>query len=57
MISKKECLAMGGHCYREGGFTILTNSPIAHRVCKHCGHTQEGISQPSIKWEDERGEK
>ena len=52
-LSKKQCLSYGGHCYEDEGFVVLTNPPISHRICKHCGHKQEGRQQPSIQWVDD----
>lgn len=52
-ISKKKCLAMGGHCYEVSNYVIDTMPPIYHRVCKHCGHKQEGVRQPEMDWRDD----
>ncbi len=53
MISKEECLKIGGHCYEIDNGVVCTNPPIYHRVCKHCGWVQEGREQPNMKWEDD----
>lgn len=51
-LSKKQCLKIGGHCYERTNFVIDTLSPIYTRICKHCGHKQEGFEQPSVNWHD-----
>lgn len=53
-LTEDECLKIGGHCYEVGGYDVLTNPPISHRVCKHCGHTQHGVQQPNVRWTDAR---
>lgn len=50
-LTKKKCLKMGGHCYERTNYTIDTNPPIYHRVCKHCGWVQEGTAQSDMNWE------
>lgn len=52
-ISKEECLKIGGHCYEYENIVINTNPPIYHRICKHCGWVQEGMTQPNINWFDD----
>ena len=49
-LTEEECLKIGGHCYVVENYVIDTNPPIYHRVCKHCGHTQHGYKQPSMRW-------
>ncbi len=46
-----ECEAKGGHCYEQGYSTIMTDPRTFHRICKHCGHTQHGTQQSSMRWE------
>lgn len=53
-LTKEECLKIGGHCYEEESSVVLTNPPIYHRVCKHCGHRQQGMAQPLMHWEDDK---
>ena len=53
LMSKEECLKIGGHCYEVSPMVVLTYPPIYHRTCKHCGHTQQGQPQSDIGWEDE----
>lgn len=45
------CVAAGGHCYHQGNEVVATSPAIYHRICKHCGHTQHGTPQPSMRWE------
>ena len=53
MISKEECLKIGGHCYEESNIVVDTLPPIYHRACKHCGWVQRGSKQPIINWHDD----
>jgi hypothetical protein len=53
LISKEECLRIGGHCYKMCDYVIDTLPPIYHRVCKHCGHRQQGQRQEDYSWEDD----
>ena len=47
------CQELGGHCYEVANIVLTSNPPVYLRTCKHCGHTQHGHSQPSIRWWDE----
>jgi len=53
-LSKEQCLEIGGHCFEKERSVILTDPPIYHRTCKHCGLVQEGRSQPDIRWSDDQ---
>lgn len=50
-LTEKECLAIGGHCFETAGYQMATDPPISVRVCKHCGKTQHGRPQESMRWE------
>jgi len=50
-LTEEECLKIGGHCYEVSNFVVDTFPETYHRTCKHCGHTQHGRKQPSIRWE------
>ena len=52
-LTFERCVAIGGHCYESSGYVITTLPAIYHRVCKHCGHVQEGRKQPTIDWRDD----
>lgn len=49
-LSEKECLKIGGHCFKQEDYVINTNPPTYHRVCRHCGLVEQGGSQPSVAW-------
>jgi len=51
-ISEEECLRIGGHCYMEANVVYPTNPLLYERICKHCGHRQQGREQPVIDWKD-----
>lgn len=50
-LSESECVKIGGHCYRTSDAVVATNPPIYHRVCKHCGKTQQSDMQ--VQWVDD----
>lgn len=50
-LTEEECLNIGGHCYGVADYVLQSLPPINVRTCKHCGRTQHGIEQPSIRWE------
>lgn len=50
-LTKGRCLEICGHCYEMEDTVVCTNPPIFHRVCKHCGHRQEGRSHDY--WQDD----
>lgn len=50
-LTEEECLLMGGHCYVKSDVVIDTFPETYHRTCKHCGKTQHGREQPSMRWE------
>jgi len=52
-LTEEECLKIGGHCWVVDNYVVLTNPPIYHRRCKHCGKVQEGHSQPRVRWADD----
>ena len=52
LISKKDCLGIGGHCYKISSIVVDTHPPTFSRTCKHCGHTQYGMEQDRIAWND-----
>ena len=49
---ERECKDNGGHCYEIQDDWSNQNLYCYLRVCKHCGHGQHGVKQPSIKWSD-----
>ena len=51
----KQCLRIGGHCFRTEDIVIDTNPPIYHRFCIHCGFREEGHPQPGIQWGPDTG--
>jgi len=51
-LSEEECLKIGGHCYEMADYSYDTNPPIYVRICKHCGHKQEGMRLPDYDWSD-----
>lgn len=52
LLTEKECLKIGGHCYAVSPLVMTSDPPIYERICKHCGHTQHGLEQPSMNWHD-----
>jgi hypothetical protein len=62
LLSEKECVKMGGHCYRPYTEYNLNNyldvvEPPIHvwiRFCRHCGHRIEGRSSLPVIWEARR---
>ena len=52
-LTQEECLKIGGHCYVQEPEVIMTNPPIYHRTCKHCGKRQECRIQHPIEWHDD----
>jgi len=52
-LTKEECLKIGGHCYDMDNKAVLTLPPIYHRICKHCGHKQQGILVAPVEWKDD----
>jgi hypothetical protein len=42
-LTKEECLKIGGHCYVEEPFILLSNPPRSIRICKHCGNRQISV--------------
>ena len=51
-LSEKECIKIGGHCYRRSNVVLDSIPPVYVRKCKHCGKIQTGSEQPSIDWHD-----
>ena len=49
-LTVEQCKEIGGHCYEVENMSYLSNPPQSKRTCKHCGHTQWGRPQPSMKW-------
>ncbi len=50
-LTKEECLKMGGHCFEEmEAYTMSTPQTllVSTRICKHCGHKQEGNPQSPL---------
>lgn len=52
-MTEDECLAIGGHCWKEDDELLMTYPPKIRRRCKHCGKRQIGTAQPSMNWRDE----
>ncbi len=50
-MTEKECLEMGGHCYEMLDILLMSNPPQSVRKCKHCGKTQHGVPQESMRWD------
>ncbi len=41
LSEEDECLANGGHCYRNAGYLLTANRPIKVTKCQHCDKTQQ----------------
>ena len=52
-LTIEECITLGGHCFVESNEILTTIPPQFKRVCKHCGFTQVGSSQPNVIWRNE----
>ena len=50
-LTEEKCLAIGGHCYELQPYELASDPPVSVRVYKHCGKTQHGREQPSMRWE------
>jgi len=51
-LTPKECLKIGGHCYKVSPIVMTSNPPTYERICKHCGNKQWGNQQPDVNWHD-----
>ncbi len=49
ILTEVECVEKGGHRY-EHNFHLSSMSS-SRRICKYCGHQQEG-RLPEVIWED-----
>ena len=52
-LTKEECIKIGGHCFEISNEVVLTNPPIYHRICKHCGYKEEGTQRDSFNWHED----
>lgn len=50
-MTEEECIEMGGHCFEVQNYHLTIDPPLSVRICKHCGKTEYGHSQPSTRWE------
>lgn len=51
-LTEEQCLEIGGHCWNQSDIVIDTYPSTYHRYCVHCGKSQHGQAQGSMKWVD-----
>lgn len=50
IVTEKECLEFGGHCFESTGEILTSNPPQYPEVCKHCNKRRVGILQELMKY-------
>jgi hypothetical protein len=55
-MTEEQCVTIGGHCFVQDPYAVtqaggINPKTFYKRTCSHCGKTEKGTSQPSIKWE------
>ena len=52
-LTPAECVAMGGHCWRDAWEVWFSGGQLPEgvaRACRHCEVTQRSVRQESVKW-------
>lgn len=50
ILTERQCVEFGGHCYQSTGQVLTSNPPQFPEVCKHCNKRRIGVQQEPMRY-------